>query len=159
MRPQVKKLRNLVWNDRMKRYTVGRTKLNERLPKMETVLNAERTTAANWESASSINQRLKRLCILQRTVSWFIATVMGSLLLLDALQLAGATAVMIELWLCNVACVKNSRSYGCLGGLRGFQQSALYCRSVDGGVVILVSGCVALATVIVAAAEMLPLLQ
>jgi len=31
----------------MKRYTVGRTKLNERLPKMETVLNAERTTAAN----------------------------------------------------------------------------------------------------------------
>jgi len=58
-----------------------------------------------------------------------------------------------------VACVKNSRSYGCLGGLRGFQQSALYCRSVDGGVVILMSGCVALATVIVAAAEILPLLQ
>ena len=58
---------------------------------------------------------------------------------------------MIELWLCNVTCVKNSRSYGCLGSLRGFQQSALYCRSVDSGVVILVSGYVAIATVVLVA--------
>ena len=42
-----KKLRNLVSNDRMKRYTVDRMKLNERLPKMDTVLNAERTTTAD----------------------------------------------------------------------------------------------------------------
>jgi len=55
---------------------------------------------------------------------------------------------------------KNSQSYGCLGGLRRLlQQSALYCRSVDGGVAIVMSGCVAPATAVVAAAEILPLLQ
>jgi len=58
---------------------------------------------------------------------------------------------MIELWLCNVTCVKKRSKPGCLGSLRGFQQSALYCRSVDSGVVILVSGYVAIATVVLVA--------